>query len=93
MSVKTALALIDQALDEVLAEHDGDLDPDSRFCLRWYTQHGWSEHSYGEADVLARVTNTSVDGLPRGGVMSSKAGPVRLLAPATCGQPARGRAS
>lgn len=82
MSVKTALALINQALDEVLAEHDGDLDPDSRFCLRWYTQHGWSEQSYGEADVLARASNTSVDGLARGGVLSSKAGKVRLLAPA-----------
>ena len=82
MTVKTALALINQALDEVLAEQDGDLDPDSRFCLKWYTQYGWSEQSFGEADVLARATNTSVDGLARGGALTSKAGRVKLLAPA-----------
>jgi putative DNA methylase len=82
MTVKTALALINHALDEVLAEHDGDLDSDTRFCLTWFTQYGWSEQSFGEADVLARATNTSVEGLARGGVLTSKAGKVTLLAPA-----------
>jgi len=81
MTVKTALALINQALDEVLAEQDGDLDSDTRFCLKWFTQYGWSEQSFGEADVLARATNTSVEGLARGGVLKSKAGRVKLLAP------------
>lgn len=81
MTVKTALALINQALDEVLAEQDGDLDADSRFCLKWYVQYGWTERSFGEADVLARATNTSVDGLARGGVLTSRAGRVRLLSP------------
>ncbi|MBK6873559.1 MAG: DUF1156 domain-containing protein [Kineosporiaceae bacterium] len=81
MSVKTALALINQALDEVLAEMDGDLDADTRFCLDWYRQNGWAEKSFGEADVLARARNTSVEGLARGGVLNSKAGLVRLLPP------------
>jgi putative DNA methylase len=81
MSVKTALALINQSLDEVLAEQDSDLDADTRFCLKWYTQYGWAEKSFGEADVLARATNTSVDGLARGGVLTSRAGRVRLLPP------------
>lgn len=81
MSVKTALALINQALDEVLAEQDGDLDADTRFCVKWYAQYGWSEKAFGEADVLARATNTSVDGLARGGVLTSRAGRVRLLPP------------
>lgn len=81
MTVKTALALINQALDEVLAESDGDLDADTRFCLAWYAQYGWAEKGFGEADVLARATNTSVDGLARGGVLTSRAGRVRLLPP------------
>jgi len=81
MTVKTALALINHALDEVLAEYDGDLDSDTRFCLTWFTQFGWSEQSFGEADVLARATNTSVEGLARGGVLTSKAGKVTLRAP------------
>lgn len=78
MSVKTALALINQALDEAL---EFDVDPDTNFCLKWYEQYGWAEKSFGEADVLARAANTSVEGLARGGVLASKGGKVRLHRP------------
>lgn len=81
MSVKTALALINQALDEVLAEQDGDLDADTRFAIDWYRQYGWEAKAFGEADVLARAKNTSVNGLARSGVLSSKAGKVNLIKP------------
>jgi putative DNA methylase len=81
MSVRTALALINQALDEVLADMDGDLDSDSRFCLDWYRQNAWTERAFGDADNMARGRNTSVEGLARGGVLTSRAGKVRLLPP------------
>lgn len=81
MSVRTALALINTALDEVLAEQDGDLDADTRFAVSWYQQHGWTSQPFGEADVLARAKNTSVEGLARGGVLTSSAGRVQLIAP------------
>src|SRR5690606_22023810 len=48
MSVKTALALINQALDEVLSEQDAELDADTRFCLDWYRQYGWDAQPFGE---------------------------------------------
>src|SRR5699024_3275256 len=50
MSVKTALTLINQVLDEILAENDGDLDSTSRFCLKWYLQYGWDPALYGDAE-------------------------------------------
>lgn len=81
MTVKTALELINQALDEVLSENDGDLDADSRFCLKWYLQFGWDAAPYGDADVLATATNTSVEGLRAGGVLASGAGKVQLVRP------------
>lgn len=81
MSVKTALALINQVLDEVLSEQDGALDPDSRFCVKWYEQNGWESKKFGDADVLARAMNTSVDGLARGGILTNKGGAVQLIAP------------
>lgn len=81
MSVKTALALINQALDEVLAEQDAELDPDTRFCVDWYRQYGWETKPFGEADTLARAKNTSVEGLARGGVLKSGGGRVTLIAP------------
>lgn len=82
MPVKTALALINQVLDEILAENDGDLDSTSRFCLKWYLQYGWNPAPYGEAEVLATATNVSVRGLVESGVLQSGEGEVRLIRPA-----------
>lgn len=81
MSVKTALALINQMLDEVLAEQEGDLDSDTRFCLKWYEQYGWAKAPFGEADVLARAYNTSVRGLADAGVLTQGEGVVQLVRP------------
>lgn len=81
MSVKTALSLINQVLDEILSQNDGDLDADSRFCLKWYLQNGWDAAPYGEADVLATATNTSVEGLRSAGVLTSGSGKVQLVRP------------
>ena len=81
MSVKTALALINQMLDEVLAEQEGDLDSDTRFCLKWYEQYGWTKAAFGDADVLARAYNTSVRGLADAGVLTQGEGAVQLVRP------------
>ncbi len=81
MSVKTALALINQMLDEVLAEQEGDLDSDTRFCLKWYEQYGWAKAAFGAADVLARAYNTSVPGLADAGVLTQGDGVVQLVRP------------
>jgi len=78
MSVRTALQIINQHLDEYLAEQEGDLDADTRFCVTWFSQYGTAEGPFGEADVLARAKNTSVGGLVDAGVLHSRAGKVRL---------------
>lgn len=79
VTVRTALQLINQVLDAYLAEQEGDLDPDSRFAVAWFEQHGFAEGPFGTADVLARAKNTSVDGLVQAGIAESGAGKVRLL--------------
>ncbi|MDF3337902.1 DUF1156 domain-containing protein [Mycolicibacterium septicum] len=81
MSVKAALRLINQVLDEVLAEGEGDLDADTRFCLKWYEQYGWDKGPFGDADVLARSYNTSVRGIADSGILTQGEGIVRLIAP------------
>jgi putative DNA methylase len=81
MTVRTALALINHALDEVLSEQEGDFDTDTRFCLKWFRQFEWKENTSGLADVLSRATNTSIDGLVRAGVFRAVAGKARLLSP------------
>lgn len=81
MTVRTALALINQVLDEVLSEQEGDFDADTRFCVKWFSQFGWEEAESGTADTLSRATNTSVAGLDRGGVFRARAGRARLVPP------------
>jgi putative DNA methylase len=81
LSVREALALINQTLDEVLAEQEGDFDADSRFAIAWFEQMGFGEGAFGTADVLARAKNTAVSGLVEAGIAASRSGKVRLLRP------------
>ena len=39
LTVRDALALINQTLDEALAEQEGDFDADSRWALAWFEQY------------------------------------------------------
>jgi len=82
LSVRTALTLINQVLDEVLAEQEGDFDADSQWALAWFEQSGFDEGDYGIAETLSKAKNTSVKGLVDAGILASKGGKVRLLSPA-----------
>jgi putative DNA methylase len=81
MTVREALALINQTLDEALAEQEGDFDADSRWALAWFEQQGFAEGEFGMADVLARAKNTSVAGMVEAGILQSGRGKVRLFKP------------
>lgn len=78
LSVRTALQLINHELDAYLAEQEGEMDQDSRFAVAWFEQFGFKEAGFGQADVLARAKNTSVDGLANAGLLEAGAGKVRL---------------
>jgi putative DNA methylase len=82
LPVRAALALINQTLDEALAEQEGDFDADTRWALTWFEQMAFNEGEYGVAEQLATSKNTSVSGLADAGILRSKAGKVRLLKPA-----------
>lgn len=79
MSVRSALQIINQELDHYFTEQDGELDRDSRFCVDLYTQFAFNDVKFGEADVLARAKNTSVEKLAARGVLYAQKGVVRLL--------------
>lgn len=79
MNVRTALGLINQVLDEVLAEQEGEFDVDTRWAVSWFDQFGLEEGRFGEADVLARAKNSAVNGLVEAGIVVARSGKVRLL--------------
>jgi putative DNA methylase len=79
MSVRSALQIINQELDLYFTEQDGELDRNSRFCVDLYTQNAFNDMKFGEADVLARAKNTSIDKLHAAGILYAEKGIVRLL--------------
>ncbi len=78
MSVRSALQIINQELDIYFNEQDGELDRDSRFCVELYTQYAFNDMKFGEADVLARAKNTSVEALAAKEVLFAEKGTVHL---------------
>ncbi|NMB74746.1 MAG: DUF1156 domain-containing protein [Myxococcales bacterium] len=81
VSVRDALALINQILDETLASQEGDLDADSRFAMAWFDQNGFEPGEFGVAETLSKAKNTSISGLVEAGILESKRGKVRLIRP------------
>ncbi len=79
MSVHTALTLINKQVDEALGGES--FDADTNFCRDWFQQHGWAASAYGEADVLARSKNTSVDAVEKAGVGVARSNKFKLIKP------------
>lgn len=79
MTVRSALQVINQELDSYFSDQDGELDRESRFCVELYTQYAFNDVKFGEADVLARAKNTSIEGIAGKGALSAEKGIVRLM--------------
>jgi putative DNA methylase len=79
MKVRQALAIINETLDEVLAEQEGEFDGDTRWALAWFEQFGMDEGAFGIAETLSKAKNTAVNGLVDAGLIAARSGKVRLL--------------
>jgi putative DNA methylase len=79
MIVRTALGIINQVLDEVLAEQEGEFDSDTRWALAWFEQFGTQEEAYGVAETLSTAKNTAIGRLVEAGIVKAKSGKVRLI--------------
>ena len=78
MSVRAALQIINQELDAFYNEQEGELDRESRFCVELFSQYAFNNIKFGDADILARAKNTSVQALAEHGVLMAAKGQVRL---------------
>ena len=82
LTVREALALINQTLDEALAEQEGDFDADTRWALAWFEQHGFAEGEYGVAETLCHEPRTPASpAWSRPASCPRRRGKVRLLRP------------
>jgi putative DNA methylase len=78
MSVRTALGLINQTLDEVLAEQEGEFDPATRWAVSWFEQQGLDDGPFGVAETLSKAKNTGVNALAEAGLVVARGGKVHL---------------
>jgi len=65
MRVRTALGLINRALDEARGEQEGAFDAGTRWLVDWFEQYGMGEGPYGVAETLSKAKNTRGDGPAR----------------------------
>ncbi len=79
MTVRTALALVNEVLAEVLSGEESEFDADTRFALTWFEQFGHNPGAFGDADLLAKAKDTTVAGVCEAGIAASRDGRVRLL--------------
>ena len=79
IDVHTALTIINQALDEYLAEQEGEYDSDTRWAVAWFEQFSHNEAPFGVAETLSKAKNTSVSGLQSARILEARAGKVRLF--------------
>ncbi len=79
LRVRTALQLINRALDEALAEQEGEYDAETRWAVAWFEEYAMNPGEYGRAETLSKAKNTAVQALEHAGLVVSKAGKVRLV--------------
>lgn len=79
LTVRTALALVNQILDEILTEQEGEYDPYTRMAVAWFETHGMNEGPYGDAETLVTAKNTAVSALVDAGIIRSGGSRVALL--------------
>ena len=79
VTVRDALAAINQAIANYDEQQEGEFDPPTRFCLDWLKQHGYAEGPYGQAETLATAKAVSIPALrDTHGLLTAQGGSVRL---------------
>ena len=79
MTVRTAIALINQVRDEISGEETGGYDADTRFCIDWFETFGTDGGTAGDAITMAQAYDIGIDRLEAAGVFASSGGTARLL--------------
>ena len=79
MTVREALELINEGVEQFFSEREGAFDGATQFCLRWFEQFGFEDGPFGDADNMARAKDISVAELQSDGLLTARHGRVRLL--------------
>ncbi len=79
MTVRTALQLIKQTLDDTLAEQECDFDAETVWAVAWFEKFAFNDGPFGDAEMLSRVKNTTLNALATASIVKVTGGKARLL--------------
>ena len=79
MTVREALELINEGVEQFFSEREGAFDGATQFCLRWFEQFGFEDGPFGDADNMARAKDISVAELQSDGLLTARRGRVQLV--------------
>ena len=79
MTVRTAIALINQVRDEISGEDASGYDADTRFCIDWFETFDMTEAKSGEAITVAQAYGIGIGDLVTAGAFQAEGGAARLL--------------
>ncbi len=74
LTVRAALGMINQIQAEVLTEQEDDFDAETRWAIAWFELNGFSDGSFGDAEVLTKAKTTSVSSLDHARLVRSGGG-------------------
>lgn len=87
MTVRAAIALINESLDQILSEQSGKMGPSTRFCADWFAQFGYGVGQYGLAEQMSKAYMTVVSSIENLDVLYSHGGEVYLIRPENMPEP------
>jgi putative DNA methylase len=79
MRVRDAIKLINQVFDANMSQLEGDVNPDTRWCVDWFKTYGFDPGPFDEAQRMSRSADIDVAALDRAGMLRSRGGKVALL--------------
>ena len=79
MSVRAAIALINQVRDEISGEEATGYDAATRFCIDWFEAFGMAEGKAGDAITMSRAYDIGIADLEATGAFVASGGTARLL--------------
>ena len=82
VTVREALAAINQVIANYDERQEGEFDRPTSFCLSWLRQYGYEQGPYGQAEILAVAKDVAIDSLrDTHGLLSAHEGNVQLRQP------------
>ena len=78
VTVGDALAAINRAIDDYFEAQEGEIDTESRFCVGWLKGHGFSEGTFGEAELLSTASAVAIESDSMSGLLTAESGRVKL---------------